>query len=74
MVTSDLLKLNDIVSSINPNNLIHTIEEGIKLEQLHLELNQMVLDTDECRAIRNRISDAQILLSLLYLSSLDWKG
>lgn len=67
-------ELSHILSSVDPKNLIHTIEEGIKLEQLHLELNQMVLDTEECRAIRNRISDAQILLSLLYLSSLDWKG
>lgn len=59
------------VSSINfdPAKVIPVIEEGIKVELLNLEANR-ILSTNDFYTIQQRIQEAQILLSVLRLSTM----
>lgn len=52
---------------IDSDRIIHTLETGIKVDTLTLEANKIVENTHECKEIRNRISDARVLLSFIHL-------
>ena len=53
--------LTDLLGTLNYSRLIETIERGIDMEKLALELNP-----PDPKEIEDRILDAKILLSCLY--------
>lgn len=59
--------LNEI---LYPSKLIPILEEGIRAEQLNLEANKILNNTEACLEIQLGIREAQILLNSLYLKRL----
>jgi hypothetical protein len=63
----DQSKLLEVIASVSAARLIHTIEEGLKIEQLHLDANEVLGNRDKCIEIENRICDSKLFLTFLYL-------
>ena len=53
-----------MLDSLNSRRLIQTIERGLEMENLELEINPA-----DAKAIKERIADSQVLLSHLYYCS-----
>lgn len=66
--------LRDTLNSINISGVISTIEEGLNVERLKFQANQCLKNKSECKAIRQRISDTEFLLSFLYFHRVHGTG
>lgn len=62
-------KINFGVPDFDPAGVIHVIEEGIKVEKVLLEANKILDNEVAVLILEHRITEAEILLSLLRLHS-----
>lgn len=52
---------------VSPAGIIKTLEAGINADRLTLEANIILGDKKKCKEISDRICDAEVLLSFIYL-------
>jgi hypothetical protein len=55
-------KFND---GFDATTMISIIEEGIAIEKINLQVNEVLNNNTECIRIKHRIADAKIVLLLL---------
>lgn len=67
MPNGQYVKFFESFSPVDPSLVIATLEKGLEIERLDLETYKALHDVDKCKEIRERISDTQVFLSILYL-------
>lgn len=71
LANENQIRLIESLSFVELTSLIPTLEEGLKVDRLTLQANELINDSVACRQIRSRITDAEVLLCFLYIRTID---